>query len=244
MNDQDTEHFQRILLDGASELNILLEEDQAVAFRRLASHLSDWNERMNLTAVRSAEDVAVKHILDSLTCLKAYPFPLGARVIDVGTGAGFPGLALKIARPDLRVALLDSTRKKLSFVDFIIQEFGWTDVETLAGRAEDFGHDPAHRERYDVVLARAVAAMRLLSEFSLPFAAVGGVFLAMKGPSLSDEMAHALPAIDALGGRVRETVPFTLPRDGGERAVVVIEKVRPTPDRLPRLYREMKRAPL
>jgi len=236
--------FRAIVREGAGLLGLQLSEGQALDFERLAGWLLDWNTRMNLTAVREPNDVAVKHVLDSLTCLVAHPFPHGARVIDVGTGAGFPGLALKIARPDLEISLLDSTRKKLTFVEFVIEQMRWRDVRAVFGRAEEIGHEAEHREAYDVVVARAVAAMRILGEFCLPLARVGGAFLAMKGPSMEEEMRPALPALERLGGRPGPPAGFTLPFGGGERAVVPVEKVAPTPARYPRLYREIKRAPL
>lgn len=238
------EAFGRIVRDGARELGVPLGAAQVSAFERLAEWLAEWNRRMNLTAVRDPAGVAVKHVLDSLTCLVAHRFPEGARVVDVGTGAGFPGLALKIARPDLRVTLLDSTRKKLGFADYVIRSLGWTGAATLFGRAEEMGHEGKHRETYDVVVARAVAALPALSELCLPLTRTGGAFLAMKGPGAESEARAARPAIERLGGRVKSLVPFTLPADGGARTVVVAGKQRPTPEGYPRAYRDIKRFPL
>lgn len=245
MSDPETiQSFRDTLRDGAALLGMHLTDRQVETFEWLTRTLLEWNQRMNLTAVREPSDVAVKHILDSLTALQATSFPDGARVLDVGAGAGFPGLALKVVRPDLRLALLDSTRKKLTFVDHVIETMGWTDAETLFGRAEELGRDPRHRERYDVVMARAVAAMRILSEFCLPFARVGGVFLAMKGPGVNEEMRPARSTVQRLGGSPAPAVPFTLPFGGGERAIIPIEKVARTPEDLPRIYRDIKRRPL
>jgi 16S rRNA (guanine527-N7)-methyltransferase len=236
--------FRATLTEGARALGFALTAEQVTAFERLAEGLMDWNTRMNLTAVRAPGDIAVKHVLDSMTCLSAVPFPEGARVLDVGTGAGFPGLALKVLRPDISVAFLDSTRKKLDFVAHATAEMGWTDTAILCGRAEELAHDPAHRETYDIVTARAVAALRILTEFCLPFVRVGGAFLAMKGPAVSEELGTAAAAIARLGGRAESAVPFTLPFDGGERAILPVRKISPSPTDLPRIFRDIKRKPL
>ena len=151
---------------------------------------------------------------------------------------------LKAARPDIRLTLLDSTKKKLAYAADVADGLGWQDVELLAARAEEAGRDPAWRERYDIVAARAVAAMRILSEFCLPFARPGGVFLAMKGPEISVEMAHASSAIRVLGGDVAAQKRYSLPYGGGERSIVVIRKSRPTPAQYPRLFRDIKRKPI
>lgn len=236
--------FRETIAIGARSLGIDSNEAGLDAFERLAALVENWNRRMNLTAVRNPLDFAIKHVIDSLTCLTVTPFPEGAAILDIGTGAGFPGLVLKIARPDLDMTLLDSTRKKLAFVDAAIEAFGWTDARTLAARAEDAGRDPNHRERYDIVTARAVAPMRLLSEFALPLVRVGGFFLAMKGPNVVEELPNALSAITALGGECLPLAPFTLPFGGGSRAIVPVRKVRPTPSGLPRIFRDIKRKPL
>jgi 16S rRNA (guanine527-N7)-methyltransferase len=240
----DATRFREIIAVGARHLGITVDDRSLDAFERLMLLVGDWNTRMNLTAVRDPLDFAVKHIIDSLTCLTVTPFAENAAVLDIGTGAGFPGLVLKIARPDLDVTLLDSTRKKLLFVDAAIAHFGWTGARTLAARAEEAGNRAEHRERYDIVTARAVAPMRLLSEFALPFVRVGGCFLAMKGPNVVDELPNALSAIEALGGECLPLVPFALPLDGGSRAIVPIRKIRPTPPGLPRIFRDIKRRPL
>jgi 16S rRNA (guanine527-N7)-methyltransferase len=236
--------FRSALIQGAVGLVQPPSAAQVDAFWRLSVWLLDWNQRMNLTAVREPRDIAVKHILDSMTCLQAYAIPHGGRVLDIGTGAGFPGLVLKVMRPDLRLVLMDSTQKKLAFVDYVVREMGWTDVEVVSGRAEHLAHDSAYREAFDVVVARAVAAMRILAEFCLPYAAVGGAVLAMKGPQLTDELRLADGAISKLGGHVVQTTPFRLPFDGGDRAIAVITKERPTPAAYPRIYRDIKRSPL
>jgi len=241
MNGTAWGQFERIVVEGAESLGVALASQTVSDIRWLSERLVEWNTRLNLTAVVSTEGIAVKHVLDSLSCLDACEFPQGANVIDVGAGAGFPGLVLKAVRPDIRLTLLDSTKKKLAYAADVAEGLGWADVELLAARAEEAGQDPAWRESYDLVVARAVAAMRILSEFCLPFAKPGGTFLAMKGPDVSVEMAHASPAIRALGGDVVEHKHYSLPYDGGERSIVVIRKSRPTPAQEPRLCRDIKR---
>lgn len=236
--------FDEALREGASHFGFALEENQIADLALLVDQLLDWNTRMNLTAVREPRDIAIKHIIDSMTCLRVVPFPQGVSVLDVGTGAGFPGLVLSALRRDLNVTLLDSTRKKLSFVEHMVRELGLTRTSVVFGRAEEIARTPEHREKYDVVVARAVAPMRILAELCLPFTRPGGHFLAMKGPSLSDEMRNAERTITVLGGQTREPVLFTLPFGGGERAIVPIAKAKPTPDGYPRLFRDIRRQPI
>lgn len=243
MNSQ-TPSFDTALLQGARELGLSFSQDQHSEFARLVEHLVDWNSRMNLTAVRDPTGIAVKHILDSLTCLAAVSFPDRARVLDVGTGAGFPGLVLKIARPDLDVTLLDSTQKKLSFIDHALLALGLTHAQSLFGRAEELGYGEPHREAYDIVVARAVAPMRILSELCLPFVCVGGTFLAMKGPSVAAEIHASSSTVTRLGGRFATPVHFDLPFGGGERAIIPIHKSHLTPTGYPRHYRDIRRQPL
>ncbi|HOC31675.1 MAG: 16S rRNA (guanine(527)-N(7))-methyltransferase RsmG [Armatimonadetes bacterium] len=244
MNRTAWDRFERIVAEGAESLGVALSSQAVLDIRWLSERLVEWNTRMNLTAVVSPEGIAVKHVLDSLSCLGACRFPQGASFIDVGAGAGFPGLVLKAARPDIRLTLLDSTKKKLAYAADVAEGLGWADMELLAARAEEAGRDPAWRERYDIVAARAVAAMRILSEFCLPFAKPGGVFLAMKGPDVCVEMSHASSAIGVLGGDVAEHRRYSLPYDGGERSIIVIRKSRPTPAQYPRLFRDIKRKPI
>lgn len=236
--------FDAALREGASQFGFSLDERQVGDLTLLTDQLLDWNQRMNLTAVREPCDIAIKHIVDSMTCLLVIPFPQGASVIDVGTGAGFPGLVLSVLRRDLLVTLLDSTRKKLSFVEHVAGKLGLPYASVVFGRAEDVARSREHRERYDVVVARAVAPMRILAELCLPFTRVGGHFLAMKGPSLLDEMGNAERTISTLGGESCRPVPFTLPLGGGDRAIVPIYKARATPNDYPRLFRDIRRQPI
>lgn len=236
--------FDTALLEGADQLGFSLSQDQHSEFARLVDYLVDWNSRMNLTAVRDPAGIAIKHILDSLTCFMVMPFPEGAAVLDVGAGAGFPGLALKIVRSDLAVTLLDSTQKKLGFIDHTISALELKNTRSLFGRAEELGRTGPHREAYDIVVARAVAPMRILAELCLPFVRVGGTLLAMKGPNVGREAQAAASTIECLGGVPHVPAHFDLPFDGGERAIIPINKLIATPAMYPRLYRDIRRQPL
>ena len=225
---------------GAAELDVPLEAQQRDQCLRYLDLLLEWNARMNLTAVRDPHEALVKHFLDSMTLLPLLPEEPGLRLIDVGTGAGFPGLVLKVMRPDLRLLLLDSLKKRLSFLDAVSRELGLEAVETMHARAEDAGRNPALRERFDAAAARAVAEMRVLSEYCLPFVKVGGVFLAMKGPHGAEEQAAAGEIQRKLGGRLEEARPASLPFLGEERLLLAVRKERPTPAKYPRRASEIK----
>jgi 16S rRNA (guanine527-N7)-methyltransferase len=232
---------------GALELGIELGDRQISQFSAYTALLLEWNKKFNLTRITDPVEITVKHYLDSLTCLAAAPFPEGALVADVGTGAGFPGVPLAIARPDLRLVLIEATRKKLSFLEALRQAIlsqppsilslskdGAPRVELVHARAEDAARLPEHRERYDVVVARAVARMPILVEYCLPLVKVGGTFIAMKGPDIESELAAAQPRISALGGEKPEVARLTLPGTDIHRSLVVVKKVKPTPARFPR----------
>jgi len=225
------------LIAGARELNITLTSRQLTAFETCCRELVAWSERFNLTAITDREGVLVRHFLDSLSCLKALPqaeLAAGARVIDVGTGAGFPGLPLKIVCPEMRLTLLEATGKKVTFLEHVVRALGLEKVEVIHGRAEELGRDPAHRERYDWALARAVAEMPALVEYLLPLVRVGGAALAQKGEGAAAEVHGADAAIVTLGGRVRQLVPVELHGLAETRYLVVVDKVAATPEKYPR----------
>jgi 16S rRNA (guanine527-N7)-methyltransferase len=196
--------------------------------------LMDWNTRFNLTAIRDPEEVHIKHFLDSLTCLLAMrDTPLG-RLIDIGTGAGFPGIPLKIMLPRVQLTLVESVGKKAEFCRHVVNILDLQGVEVIQQRAETIGQDPAHRERYDWAVARAVAILPVLAEYLLPLVRVGGSMLAMKGESGPAEAHSAEHAIKLLGGHLRQLLPVTLPGVAEERYLVVIDKVAATPAAYPR----------
>ena len=211
--------------------------DKADAFKILLDDLLVFNESTNLTAITEPREVIIRHFIDSLTA--ADEIPVGATVIDVGCGGGFPTLPLAIARPDLSSTALDSTAKKLVFVDNMARKLS-LNVKTLARRAEEI---PECRENYDVAISRAVARMNLLVELCLPQVKVGGKFIAMKAQSGEEELAEALGGIEKLGGKLAKTASFTL-ADAGERYLITVDKTAPTPSAYPRPWGKIKKKPL
>ena len=241
-----------LLREGARTLGLCLSADHVQAFQTYYRELNAWNRRFNLTTVTRCEDVQLKHFLDSLTCLVALPMPGMERgpglpdvvplsgkdspllCLDVGSGAGFPGLPVKIMRPALQMTLLESSRKKIAFLEHLVQCLGLSGVELLWARAEEAGQDAHHRERYDVVLARAVADLAVLVEYCLPLCRKGGCVIAQKGADIEVELTKATPAIHLLGGRLAEVKTLHLPRLKEPRTLVLIEKVEQTPAKYPR----------
>jgi 16S rRNA (guanine527-N7)-methyltransferase len=237
------------LEDGARHLGLRLSAEHLARFQRYYEELVEWNQRFNLTTVTGYEEVQRRHFLDSLTCLLALPgwshdvtgsqLPFICRpqpwlCLDVGAGAGFPGLPLKIVCPELRLTLLEATRKKVEFLLHVVEDLGLEGVEVIWDRAEALGQNPRYRERYDVVVARAVAEMAVLGEFCLPFCRIGGRFVAQKGPEASRETEAGAAALERLGGVVRELREMALPGQREQRVLVVIDKVGPTPAAYPR----------
>lgn len=233
------------LIDGARELGIDLTTAAVKHFEQFHDLLETWNGRLNLTRV-PPDDFVSRHFLDSLTCASALDFhqPGRQRVLDVGTGAGLPGLPLKIALPVISLTLVDATKKKLRFVDHVVEALALRQTNTVHARAEAIGHQPSFRQQYDVVLARAVAPLNVLVEYLLPCARVGGVAVALKSRNVDEELNTAQPAIETLGGAVRESRSVTSPTTDIERRLVVVEKVRATPSGYPRDAKTIRTSPL
>lgn len=230
MNSYDTTQFTADL----SQMGICLTEIQLQQFLKYFEMLSEWNKVMNLTAITEFHDVMKKHFVDSVSLVKAYDVTKKSNVIDVGTGAGFPGLALKIAFPELQVTLLDSLNKRIQFLNAVIEKLNLSGVETIHGRAEDFAKPGKLREQYDLCVSRAVANLSTLSEYCIPFVKEGGMFISYKSEKVSEEIIMAENAISMLGGRVKEQIEFTLPDSDIYRNLFVIEKISHTPKKFPR----------
>ena len=250
MDEESRAVFLEALRDGVAALDLQLTDAQLDACVRYTDLLLQTNAHTNLTRITEPAAVAVKHFVDSLALLTACPdLPQGASVADVGTGAGFPGIPLKIARPDLRFHLVDALQKRLTFLAEVVTALGLTDVAMVHARAEDVGRDPAHRDAHDVVVARAVAGLPTLLEWCAPLVRVGGRFVAMKGANVDDEIADSLGAQKALNVRLAADTRLHLPATGDDpepplRRLLVFEKLRPTPARFPRRAAETKGKPL
>lgn len=226
--------FETHLKEAAAACGLNLSEEQVAQFNRYYELLVDWNTRMNLTAITEPKDVAVKHIIDSLTAYDPALMKPGATLIDVGTGAGFPGLPLKIFAPELKLTLVDSLAKRVNFLETVAGELGLKGVRCIHGRAEDLARDKKHRERYDVACARAVARLNVLAEYLMPFVRPGGTLLALKGRSYQEEADEAEKALKILGGGLVEIRPVKLPGLDDARAILTVKKKKPTPKAYPR----------
>lgn len=231
-----------ILKPALSEYAVPLSETQLSQLERYAALLREWNEKMNLTAITDDEGIALKHFLDCLAFLRQVEVPEGARIADVGTGAGFPGIVLKIARPDLDLVLIDSLQKRLTFLATVLRELGLS-AALIHARAEDAGHDQALRESFDLVTARAVANLSVLSEYCLPLCKVGGVFAPMKTAEVENEVKESETAFSILGGTVESIRHYELPVAGG-RGIVTVRKIKPTPTKYPRQRVKLTEKPL
>lgn len=226
--------LKQALWAGLAQWKITVDDRMLQKFCLYYELLRDWNKRINLTAIIAPEEVAVKHFLDSLSILTMLSPPDGLKMVDIGSGAGFPGLPLKIVRPDMEITLVESVGKKVLFLREVVNRLNLNGVVIYAGRAEEGAREPALRGAFQLAAARAVAALPVLTEYALPFLQKGGLFLALKGPKVEGEVAACARALELLGGKIRDIKSFVLPVIPEERTMVIMEKVAGTPEKYPR----------
>lgn len=232
-----------IMKKWADENEIALDEVQLERFEDYAKILVEWNEKINLTAITEPEEIAVKHFIDSLTVLKAFNIKKNASIIDVGTGAGFPSVPLKIVRDDIQLTMLDSLNKRINFLNQLCDELG-IKAETIHSRAEDASRNKPYRESFDIAVSRAVANLPSLCEYCIPFVKKGGSFIAMKGKDGLAELESAKNAISILGGKCKENNDYITLPDGEKRIIFIIDKVQFTPEKYPRRGVKINKLPL
>ncbi|MBR3835725.1 MAG: 16S rRNA (guanine(527)-N(7))-methyltransferase RsmG [Clostridia bacterium] len=231
-----------LLKTEAEKIGIILDDTALSRFDKYAEMIVETNKTLNLTAIIEPDEMVYKHFVDSLSLLTVIELNKGAKVIDVGTGAGFPGVVLLIARPDIRITLMDGTNKRLNFIRTVLDEIG-LDAEILHSRAELAGKEKTYREQFDLVTARAVANMNTLSEYCMPFAKVGGVFAPMKAAKADEELDSAKGAIKLLGGQVDKVCHLDI-ENCGERCIIVTKKISQTPSKYPRASAQISKKPL
>lgn len=237
-------NLNEVLLEGAKVYGVELSSYKIEQFLRYKDILKEWNNKINLTTITDDYEIIVKHFLDSIALVKCGLLKDGLSLIDVGTGAGFPGIPIKILFPGIKVVLLDSLNKRINFLNEVIHELQLEQIYAVHGRAEDMARDKDYREKYDISTARAVANMTVLSEYCIPFVREGGYFLAMKGPSVDEELKEGKNAIGTLGGRVKEVVEVELYGEEMNHRVVVIEKVLKTNEKYPRKTVQIQKKPI
>ena len=226
------ENFKRKLMEKAKAINIEMNNEQEEKFYKYMKLLIEWNEKINLTAITEENEIILKHFIDSLTVLKY--INQTDRIIDVGTGAGFPGIPIAIMMPNTKITLLDSLNKRINFLNDVIKELELKNIETIHSRSEDCGKDISKREYYDIAIARAVANLTTLSEYLLPFVKIGGKMICMKGSEVGEELKNADFAIKELGGEITLKDEFCLPESDIKRNIIVAKKVQYTPKKYPR----------
>ena len=226
------EEFKKVLYEKTKQIGIELTEEQLEKFYLYMNILLEWNEKINLTAITNEEEIILKHFVDSLTINKYIED--SKSLIDVGTGAGFPGIPIKILRQDLKITLLDSLNKRINFLNEVIEKLELKNIECIHGRAEEFGKNKNYREKYDISTSRAVANMSTLSEYLIPFVKIGGKVLAMKGDKAEEELEEAKKSIKLLGGKVENIDNFYLPNSDIKRSIIIIKKIEKTEMKFPR----------
>lgn len=239
------EHDLTKLKGGIQALKMDVTGEQLKKFDKYISLLVEWNKKMNLTAIVESDEIIVEHFLDSISILEEMTIENYHTIIDIGTGAGFPGVPIKILRPNARMVLLDSLKKRTEFLKEVSKELDLLDIEIIHSRAEDLARDEAYREKFDFVVSRAVASLNVLAEYSLPFAKVGGYFVSYKGPAADDELTEAGKAIELLSGQKHPFIKeIVVPFSHKTHKLVIIQKNTRTPKKYPRSPGKIKKSPL
>ena len=233
-----------LLKASLNEMNIEVDNDICDSFMEYSRLLHKWNEVMNLTAITDEEEIVIKHFADSVSALKAMDIEKNATALDIGTGAGFPGLPVKIVRPDIKLTLVDSLNKRVNFLKAVCEELKLEDIECIHARAEELSRKADKRESFDYCLSRAVASLNVLCEYCLPFVKVGGHLIALKGPNAVNEVEDAKKAIDVLGGKLVEIKDISIPYSDFKHNLVIIKKVKQTPSVYPRKGSNISKKPL
>lgn len=226
--------FYNLLNTACEDINLQFDEEKYEKFMKYKELIQEWNKKINLTAIDEDEEIIKKHFIDSMKVCKFDKVSLFGKILDVGTGGGFPGIPLKIINPNSKITLLDSLNKRIKFLNEVIKELNLKDIDAIHGRAEDFATQAEYREQFDGVVSRAVANMAVLSEFCLPYVKVGGYFVALKGPSIDQELDEAKKAISILGGKIEKVIDVTVEGSDLKHNLVVVKKVKSTPKKYPR----------
>lgn len=236
--------IEKLLSESLKTLGIDINENQVKQFMMYKDLLIEWNEKMNLTAITEDREVIQKHFVDCVSIASKIEIPENINVIDVGTGAGFPGIPVKIAFPHINITLLDSLNKRINFLEEVVKNLELENVNCIHSRAEDGGQNEEYREKYDMCISRAVANLSVLSEYCLPFVKVGGTFVSLKGPDVTEELNEGRKAIEKLGGEIIKIEKISIPKSDITHSLVIIKKVRQTPKQYPRKAGKVTKNPI
>ncbi|MHB9924670.1 16S rRNA (guanine(527)-N(7))-methyltransferase RsmG [Clostridium botulinum] len=236
--------FFNILQSACNDVNLDFNDKKYNQFISYKNLIQEWNKKINLTAIVEDEEIIKKHFIDCIKIFKSSPIGEAKSLIDIGTGAGFPGIPIKILKEDIEITLLDSLQKRINFLNIVIRELQLKNIQCLHGRAEDYAQEIQHRQKYDIAVSRAVANLAVLSEFCIPFVEKGGYFIAMKGPSVEEEITAATKSIEILGGKIEDIMKIDIEDTDLKHNLVIIKKVRETGKRYPRKPGIIKKNPL
>jgi len=236
------EEFKEELLQKSKIINVELNDNQINQFYDYMKMIQEWNEKINLTAILEPKEMILKHFIDSMSILKS--IKENDKIVDIGTGAGFPGLPIKISKPDTEIVLLDSLNKRIKFLDEVIESLKLKNIKTIHSRAEEFGLNGVYRENFDVAVSRAVAPMNILLEYLIPTVKVGGICICMKGPEIDEEIEKSKRALEILGGKIEKIEKIDLVNSGNRRTIITIRKIKKTPNKYPRKAGMPSKAPI